>query len=179
MLVITASSELKAHKTFGTAAAVLVSVLLLLQTAFMGIVRYESVFWEKSMKEQTVLVEYGSEKGLLITQARNARYQTSLQDAREICSDPSVSDILCLSKSVWMYLEMPDLDVCSYSTWLYGLNEHTLPNLKKYYDMFEHKLPDAVYVEQENSKYADAFCEMFDYSPIPLKSGNVMLKRAG
>ena len=177
MLVITASSELKAHKTFGTAAAVLVSVLLLLQAAFMGIVRYESVFWEKSMKAQTVLLESGSEKGLIVSEARSARYQISIQDAAEISADPSVSDILCLSESIWMYLEMPDLDICSYSAWLYGLNEHTLPNLKKYYDMFEHKLPDAVYVELENSEFADAFCEMFDFSPAYLKSGNILLKR--
>ena len=176
MLVMTASSEIKTHKAFGVAVTVLVSVLLLLQTAFMCIVRYESVFWEKSMKAQTVLLKSGSEKGLIVSEARSARYQTSIQDAQEISADPSVSDILCLSESVWMYLEMPDLGICSYSAWLYGLNEYTLPNLKKYYDMFGHKLPDAVYVELENAEFADAFCEMFDFSPTVLTSGNILLK---
>lgn len=176
MLVMTASSESHDHKAFGTAAVILTALLLFLQTAFMGIVRYESVFWEKSMKEQTVLLESGAEKGLLVSEARSDRYRVSLQDAREICADPSVSDVLCLSNSVWMYLDMPDLGICSYSAWLYGLNEHTLPNLKKYYEMFGHKLPDAVYVEQEKKKFADAFCEMFDYSPSYLESGNILLK---
>ncbi len=179
MLVMTASSESRDRSTFGTVAAVLTAFLLLLQTAFMGIVRYESVFWEKSMKEQTVLLESGSEKGLLVSEARSDRYQVSLQDAKEICADPSVSDILCLSNSVWMYLDMPDLGICSYSAWLYGLNEHTLPNLKKYYEMSGHKLPDAVYVEQEKMKFANAFCEMFDYSLSYLESGNILLKGNG
>ena len=179
MLVMTASSESRERNAFGTAAVILTAFLLLLQTAFMSIVRYESVFWEKSMKEQTVLLESGSEKGLIVSQARSDRYQVSLQDAKEICADPSVSDILCLSNSVWMYLDMPDLGICSYSAWLYGLNEHTLPNLKKYYEMSGHKLPDAVYVEQEKMKFANAFCEMFDYSLSYLESGNVLLKGNG
>ena len=175
MLSLTADTFRKKQGIPSRAVPVFILCLFGLQLGFESYSRYESVFWETSMSDMTVNIPAGAEKGLITSPKKADIYAVSRQDAAEILKNRECRSILCLSESVWMYLDMPDLELRSYSAWLYGLTEFTIPNLQKYYAMERHSLPDAVYTEKENAGFADAFRSIYGYSETKLNSGNILL----
>ena len=84
-----------------------------------------------------------------------------MEDA-SVLKEQGFQKVLFLSTHNWNYL-FEEFDVCTYSAWLSGVNDHTLFRLQAYYTINPEKLPDAVLVEFENREYGEKFCEIMDY----------------
>lgn len=108
-----------------------------------------------------IKVEDGCCKGLLVSRGSYDMYYAQMKDAACL-KDRGYQKMLFLSDSSWYYL-FDDFEMCAYSTWLSGVNDHTLFRLQAYYTINPEKLPDAVLVEFENREYGEKFCEIMDY----------------
>ena len=71
--------------------------------------------------------------------------------------------MLFLSDTTWYYLAA-ETQLCTYSAWMSGVNEHSLDRLEEYYRISPEKLPDLVYADVANKAIAEKFCERFGYT---------------
>ena len=108
-----------------------------------------------------VKVEDGCCKGLLVSRNMYHTYYDQMEDVA-LLKERGFRKMLFLSDSSWYYL-FDNFEICTYSTWLSGVNDHTLLRLQAYYTINPEKLPDAVLVEFENREYGEKFCEIMDY----------------
>jgi hypothetical protein len=117
------------------------SLLMILQICCELSFRYEKVYWDrKGIQNQTVFVESGPDRGLLINRDKSEFYERSTCDLEEICSKPEVEKILIVSIDCGLYL-IAEKEFATYSAWLYDVDA-----LDQYYTLFPNKKPDAVYI---------------------------------
>lgn len=108
-----------------------------------------------------VKVEDGFCKGLKVSRRSYDMYYAQMKDVASL-KDRGYQKMLFLSDSSWYYL-FDDFEMCTYSTWLSGVSDHTLLRLQAYYTINPEKLPDAVLVEPENREYGEKFCDRMNY----------------
>ena len=124
-------------------------------------VRYTNVFWDSPVEYQTEHIDQGIYRGINCSQDKMENYKEHLKEW-EIVNSYHPDKVLFLSKATWLYL-LGDYESSAYSAWLSGVNVSTIERLENYYELNPDKMPDVVYVEKENRRYAMKFCQAFDY----------------
>lgn len=155
-------------------AAALVGLLLMFQLGTQCVLRYNSVFWEKGMENQTVMLEDGIDAGLMVSPAWERSYHNTLKNLK-VLEEYNPEKVLFLSKSTWYYLAT-DYEFCTYSAWIAGVTEHSLDRLEAYYQLNPHKMPDAVFADTKYKDIAELFCQRFGYQLTAVSGGVVLTK---
>lgn len=148
-------------------------LVFLTQLYTQGVMRYESVFWDGSMDSLKFQADRGVEKGLWMTEAPFDVYQQSLAVSEKV-AEYNKDKVLYLSIYTWYYL-MSDQEMCTFSAWMSGINEHSLYRLGGYYEINPHKLPQIVYAEAQYEEIAEAFCQQFGYEMQIIDEGIILL----
>lgn len=161
-------------KAWGSrAAAVLLGALLLTQLSTELDCRYHNVFWEDGIYNQTVRLERGINKGLLVSENRAAYFNWCLE-IQEAIDSYGGEQVLYLSEITWFCLQGQGNNA-GYSAWLSGVDDHTLDRLEAYYAINPRKIPDVVFVEHRFEQIAEPFCSRFGYTQTPVVGGFVLL----
>jgi len=117
----------------------LVAALVLLGITEIDL-RWNFVFWDKDVSQQTQLLEEGPQKGLLVTPERQAEYGAWADTMAHVEDETS---LLVLAPDTYLYL-FGNRTNSSYSAWLGRKEEATLPRLRLYYELNPEKWPDQV-----------------------------------
>ncbi len=156
------------------AAAGCLACLLLLQGGSELYYRWDNVFWEGSVAEQTVLLREGPEAGLLVKPVKAALYEPHLEELRSLNSREKV---LFLSERTWYYL-CGDWQNASFSAWLSGVNSNSVQKLLRYYAINEDKLPDLIYADKEALPYIQPFIREYGFHVDRSTAlGSILLRR--
>lgn len=153
-------------------AAVLV---FLLQGALLLSLRWNAVFWENGISEQTQLLTAGTHKGLLVSPEREKAYLEDLALASHLDSG---SSLLVFGKTIYFYLLDNHTNSC-YSGWCpSALEDSKLARLELYYKLCPEKQPDQVLIQNTHSKYIPAFLDSGKYTlRYTSPQGDVILDR--
>lgn len=158
-----------------TAAAMLAAVLLL-QVSSLTWKRYSYVFWEPSRAAQTCYVEFGPQKGLMISEERYHHYEMLLNDTIPIrAAKPGT--VLYVSTFSWLYLAHPGAGIGAYSGWLSLVGGYVADKLAAYYELNPEKLPDVAYVEPLYEEIGQSLFSRYDYSAEETPLGCVIYTR--
>ena len=125
----------------------MIIAFLTLQLFSEAYLRYSSVFWEKSMKDQTFKIEVGAEKGLLVTEEKYLYYNALYTDTTDIRESTDINSVLIFSDHLALYLDT-NKDLASYSPWTAAPDQTTLYKLISYYSILPDKLPDVIYAPE-------------------------------
>ena len=140
----------------------MICLLFTAQICFQVYARCDPFFLQpESRDDPYIRIEDGPYKGALLSNSLRDIYYAQMEDA-SVLKEQGFQKVLFLSTHNWNYL-FEEFDVCTYSAWLSGVNDHTLFRLQAYYTINPEKLPDAVLVEFENREYGEKFCEIMDY----------------
>lgn len=163
IICIFASSLIKEDVTsdLKNIVIILTSLVLVLQIFLQTSLRYKSVFWETDMESQNILINDGFNAGLYVTEEKHELYYSRLENLKKL-EKYDAEKVLYLSDLTWYYLA-DDYNMCTYSAWLSGVSEHSIMRLKTYFEFNPDKLPDVVYIDIENEKFAWLFCEECGY----------------
>lgn len=142
------------------------------ETAF----RYERVFWEIGIADQTLPVDEGVSKGLLASEGSMDIYLAGMEQMEKL-REYGTKKVLFLSKRTWYYLT-DDYENCGYSAWIARVDNHALETLKSYYAINPDKLPELVYVGASYGDIAEGFCQSFGYRIADDQNGYVLLPHA-
>ena len=157
-------------------APLAVIVLLTYQLAVEVPIRYDSVFWEQGLMEDTdsqTFITEGPEKGLIASKAAADEYNRVYQDIKDIHHQ----NVLFLSHNTWMPLINENKNA-SFSAWLsvfaYGMNNSTMERLEAYYDMCPEKKPQLIFLDR---RYADqaVYFEDKHYDIHLTENGNYLI----
>ncbi len=111
---------------------------------FIGCLTYYKinfVFWENGIKQQKVYVDYGTQKGLFVSQNKADYYDSIMRDTAEMRELSAEEYVLYFSDLVlWISGEQ------RYGTHT-SLNSGSPDMLYKYYDEHPDKIPSYVYIE--------------------------------
>ena len=143
------------------------------QLSTQGFMRYRSVFRDGGIPSLTVQADSGVEKGVRMTPVAFERYAESLSIAEKL-AEYDKDKVLYLSMNTWYYL-LSDQEMCTYSAWMSGVDEHSLYRLAGYYEINPHKLPQIVYAEAQYAEIAEAFCQQFGYEMQTINEGIILL----
>lgn len=158
------------------ATAVMLAALLLLQLSSLAWKRYSYVFWEPSLESQTCYVEFGSQKGLMVSEDRYHHYEMLLNDTAPVrASEPG--SVLYITTFSWLYLDSPGVEMGTYSGWLSAVDLYVADKLAAYYEMNPEKLPDAAYVEPLYWEIGQSLFSRYDYSAEETPLGSVIYTR--
>lgn len=126
------AAESTGRRTADGAALVLISLCFLFQAGAEAYLRYRTVFWEPSMREQNCLIQEGPEAGILASREKKDSYQSMMEDTRAVWEEAERQPVLYLSKVTWLYF-FGDTECASYSAWTSGINPLTMERLEAYY----------------------------------------------
>lgn len=154
---------------------IMAALFMILQLSSELQIRYNSVFWEEGMDSQTVMAEYGPEKGLLITPEKLSHYDHLTKEAKLVCENPDIDRILYFENDSLFYL-IAEKSIGSYSPWLSKISSHTVAQLQRYYEINPQKEPDIVYIPSGFADYASYFEEM-GFSRINWENDNVVMTK--
>lgn len=177
MMISVFAIEIKnslSKNTCKKATILFTAIIFAFQLSSQSIMRYTSVFWETGMDSQTQLIEEGICKGLLASEKSAKSYDNLLKNLK-ILEEYKFNKILFLSSDTRCYL-IDKYELCAYSAWLSGVNNHTISRLKSYYDLNPEKMPDIVFVDLKYKDVALAFCEEMDFTIDYHENGIVLTK---
>lgn len=149
--------------------ALVVAAQLMMQTDL----RCETVFWETGMETQTATISHGLEAGLIVSPEWQRFYSRTVEKFENF-DQYHPEKILFLSTRTWYYL-LEDWEMAGYSSWLAGVNDHTLDRLEAYYQLNPDKLPDLVYADHDYAAEALAFAQRFGYRVESTADGTILL----
>jgi hypothetical protein len=136
--------------------------------------RWNEVYWEYSIESQYIDIDYGPEKGLIISDGANYIYYNYYSDLQYL--DESAENVLFLSPYTWLNL-CGDWKTASYSAWMFGITEHAMDMLYEYFELNSDKLPDEIFVDSCCGDYVDILAEKYGfevYTVTPI--GNIIMK---
>ncbi len=153
------------------------SVLLMFMVQIGGelYLRYENVFWENGVSDQTVSPDTGPEKDILMTEYHLEAYNRVLSETEPLRTDPDIERVLFFTLDPVLYLST-EKAFGSFSSWLPGISRRTFDRLMLYYELNPDKIPDAVYLPRENTEYLPLFEDM-GYRPSETPGDNFILFR--
>ncbi|MGN0982411.1 MAG: hypothetical protein ACI4O0_05935 [Candidatus Limivicinus sp.] len=158
------------------ATAAMLAALLLVQLSSLAWKRYSYVFWEPSLKSQTCYVEFGSQKGLMVSEERYHHYEMLLNDTAPVrAAEPN--SVLYVTTFSWLYLDSPGVEMGTYSGWLSAVGTYVADKLAAYYEMNPEKLPDVAYVEPLYWEIGQSLFSRYDYSEEETPLGSVIYTR--
>ena len=137
--------------------------------------RYTNVFWENGMDDQTVTASAGPEKDIRMTEAHLEEYNRVLAELEPLRNDPEVKRVLFFKLDPVLYLST-EKGIGAFSSWLPGINDHSVSRLDLYYELNPEKIPDAIYIPRENISYLSHFEEM-GYQTTETSDENCILRR--
>lgn len=127
--------------------------------------RYDKVFWEDGVSDQTCLIQYGPEKGLYATDAKKTYYDNIRLDMEKISArEPQARSAALLTGGCWYYL-FTDWDWNVYSVWLSAYSGTLRERLSAYYEINPDKLPDLVLIDKTMNLDLQSFWEQAGYTP--------------
>lgn len=141
-------------QTFSWTSIFVVTAFLLitgLQSFLLADERIRVVYGDRSgglVSRQTVEIEQGPHKGLMVTEDDSEYYETMMEDLQSLRFDKNCQNVLFLSIHTWLYL-CAEKDIASYSAWLSGVNDETFHRLERYYQLFPEKIPDIIVVDRD------------------------------
>lgn len=138
--------------------------------------RYTSIFWETDpMSAQTVRVDHGPERGILMTPERAEKCRQLSELIRPIAEDGRVEKVFFATRETMSYLYAQKA-FATYSAWLAGLNRQSLERLDAWYQINPDRLPDAVCLGDLEDGFYDYFLDR-GYVPEP-HEGYCYMRRA-
>lgn len=156
-------------------SAIFVSYLFIIQISAELFLRYNNVFLEPgSVDAQTVCINSGLERGILVTKERANIYNDSLTEM-SIIKNTGYQKVLFLSENTWLYL-LCEKEMATYSAWLSGVNDFSINRLDSYYEICTDKKPDLIYVEARYSKYMQHFIAKGYKCDITTKGNYILVK---
>ena len=155
--------------------AVAVALLFFIQGYYQVRYRWQFVYWENSLAEQTQPLTAGPDKGLLVSPQWEQEYTEALQLTSRL--NPQGS-LLVLGGKSYYYL-FTGCTNSSYSGWPAGTPESILERLEIYYRLCPDKRPEQILIPAENSDYAGVFLEDGSYRLAEASpGGDLLLTRA-
>ena len=155
--------------------AFVAAVMMLFQLGTETILRYQSVFWEEGgMAAQTVRMEEGVNKGLMVSESSHDYYHRVVHNLK-VLDDYDIEKILYLTNDTTYYF-IRDYEIAAYSTWLSDMGDHTFRQLKGYYELNPEKLPDVVYAEKQHAQLAQRLADEIGYTFVDVPGGIVLRK---
>lgn len=129
------------------------------------------VYWNDPIWEQNTVIDYGPEKGIIVSSDRAKEYD-------DICSDINALDsskkTLFFTSRTWMYLD-DRFENCSYSAWIWNISYDTIARFAAYYGINSNKKAEVVYIDYTNAALAQ-YWEFGGYKIIRhTPSGGVVL----
>ena len=121
------------------------SLLVVLQLGAEFTRRWQDVYWETGIADQTEWVDYGPDKGLLVSPKAKLLYDRMEADIAVIRQTEEVKNVLFLAPHTWPYISA-EKGFGTYSAWLAKMSEATLERLDAYYSLNPEKQPDLIYV---------------------------------
>ena len=128
------------------------------------ILRYQQLFWEGDMSEQTERILFGPQKGILVSSEKKSLYEGLLSETEILHSNPKIRNVAYLTKATWMYLTGEERAGIYGSCLSYGVDNFDI--YEKYYQMHLDKIPDAVYIENEYEDTADFFVKNYQFEIV-------------
>ncbi len=161
------------------AFSALLACLMCVQLFTLASLRYSKVFLEKAeMNELTSVVDEGFFKGVHTTESLKKGIEEDMRSADIIRNKyPDADSILIFSQKTWLYMMCSEYGNSAYSAWLSGVKDSSLERLKMYYSVNPEKLPDLIYIDKENSSFADKLTEEYDCTPETIETGAILLVR--
>jgi len=145
-------SDLKLKKI---CAVVLVCVFAV-QISFQGYSRYVSIYGPGEIENQTVKLEYGVMKGLVVDENHASDYDMYYDIVETAEKNYEYKKVLAATKRTWMSF-MFDREICSFSAYLNDVDEEFMNKQAMYFEVNPHKMPDIVYSQKENNGFNDWF----------------------
>ncbi|MCR5137825.1 MAG: glycosyltransferase family 39 protein [Oscillospiraceae bacterium] len=152
----------KGSRNLRKTAALFFTAVIFLQLGAELYIRYDQIYWDDAgIRAQKHEALSGPEMGIRMNDEdlneysramsdflllENRQWKTAPEADREDRKLPENSGkILFLSEKTWSYLGTK-MRNASYSAWISGLNENTIPRLKKYYALFPEQEPELILV---------------------------------
>ena len=155
-------------------AAVAVGCLAFaLEIGSLAYLRYTSVFWERSMKEQTILVNAGPEKGILVSERAFLEYDRYMTEVRKYIGKGKT---VFLARETVPYL-IAQNEIAAPSAWMSGSADDQINSLREYYAINPEKEPDYVYCSEKYQDAAATLWENDEYTKTVTESGNIVFCR--
>lgn len=168
-------SQVKESFPHGGIAIALICLFLGMQLYTQAVLRYELTFWDSTPNNLTFKITDGVEKGIYTTESKHDLYYEKLDHLDQL-SDYSDKNVLYLSEYTWYYLQNEN-QLSTYSAWLSGINSHSIDRLETYYQINPHKLPDAVFADEQNEECAILFSQRFQYTCQKINGGYLLLPK--
>ena len=143
MLFTMLKNEYRSSPINKTVFPVYAAILLSTEILALGVSRYNSVFQEQGMSNQTELITQGPEKGVYASSEAFSLYNRCYDIITELALPKE--KVLCLSENTWLYLIFNG-EIAAPSAWNSQMNgEGFLPRLKTYYNINPDKLPELIF----------------------------------
>lgn len=147
------------YRQAGKLRAVLIASLSLLVVLQLGTEltqRWQDVYWETGIADQTEWVDYGPDEGLFVSPKAKLLYDRMEADIAAIREMGEVKSVLFLAPHTWPYLSA-EKDFGTYSAWLSKMSKATLERLDAYYSLNPEKQPDLIYIIEPYQAYVGHF----------------------
>lgn len=144
------------------------------QLAAQAVSRYKTVTFEGDTGIPRELITEGPQAGLYADPVWYNYYIRVLGYFEEL-ETYGAEKVLFLTQHTWFYL-MEDYETAGYSSWLAGMNEHSLNRLEAYYELNPEKWPELVYADLHHEQLAQAFADRFGYQAEYTAGGVVLTK---
>jgi hypothetical protein len=154
----------------------MLAVVMILQISSLAWKRYSYVFWENSLDEQVCYLEYGPQKGLMVSEARKTHYDMLLDDTVSFRLTDEPLNVLFISKYSWQYLTNSNIKMATFSGWLSDIDDYIVDKFIAYYELNPNKLPDVIYVEPTYIEVAEKLCSHYDYSGETTALGSIIYR---
>lgn len=150
-------------------------LLISLQGYFQTQLRWNFLFWDTPMSDQTSVITDGPHKGLWVSPPKNARYMANYEAVKQLKPGGTV---LFFGESTYYYL-FGNWRNGSYSAWLGEPGAEVLGRLALYYRLNPEKLPDQVFIEASYGNFAADFLSGGVYTLRGItEQGDYILSRA-
>lgn len=161
------SSMRKINQIITNILIIMFSVILLYQ-------RYNYVFWERPVSEQTQFLVKGPQAGLIVSENWEKEYLAEMEDLDIILGRTDGKYFLNLHDES-LYLAT-DMRYAIYSAHPFGIRKDR-DILFRYYEIHPDKVPDAAYLYFEMEEIAGELCERLDMEKFGGKEGIILIKR--
>lgn len=136
---------------------IIIVLVVVLQICLELDVRWHTVFWDKDIGQQIILLKEGPEKGIYVSEEKSSIYSTVLK-AKEVF-DFKGNSILFLTSNPLYYLDNMELRSSACSSWLSSSKYVQL----KYYEFYPNRLPDNIFYSfMENGEYDELLQQLID-----------------
>lgn len=162
---------------FGRGPVVVLATVLVIH---MGLI-LEAAAVKPMMRDAASLqvIAEGPHKGRRFAKRAADTCDRLYRDTESIRANPRVKNVLYLDHpNQWLYLAS-DKGVGAYSSWLSGVSTNSLDRLDAYWKQSPEKMPEAIFVTEENRYLENILISRYGFNVDVLPSGNSILWKSG